>query len=222
MTGAAVLQTRVAGFVTGLLAASFTILAVFAAGPESLKYDRRLLTWLQASDWPVLTQPGTFTNWAFETTPVICMIAIVAVALVWRGHRAEALLWLVVVALKPLNGVLKSLIESPRPGPEFVRSSEPASGWGFPSGHTSSAVLICGFAAWYLSRRQSSARRILIWTAASFVVLLTGFGRMWVGAHWPSDILGGILWPGAAIVFILAIVEPMMSGRTTDSPGKTG
>lgn len=190
----------------GVFLAAFVALAVRASGPNELPIDVRFLAWLQTQSWPVLRPLGTATNWLFDGLPVSIMLSVGVVTLVLRNRRAEALLLIIVAILKPVNGLLKNIVESPRPGPEFIQGSDPSSGWGFPSGHTASAVLLCGFAAWMISRRQiRPVARAGIWALATLIVIVTGFGRLWVGAHWPSDVLGAVLWTSAALIVLIGV-----------------
>ena len=102
--------------------------------------------------------------------------------------------------------VLKNLVARPRPfmetAGEYFQWRQfldlPAdSGFAFPSGHTTVAMAA---AALFLTLNKKRS-----WTAIIFV-LLTGFARCYLMAHYPSDILGGIVigTAGAVIAFSLA------------------
>jgi len=85
-----------------------------------------------------------------------------------------------------LNEALKALFRSPRPDPEVVRWVVSASGWGFPSGHAQTTTVLCGFLAlWFRPRR---------WTAALWAVPpLVSLSRLYLGVHYPQDVVGGML-----------------------------
>lgn len=120
-----------------------------------------------------------------------------------RGPRAyqEALYAFIAIGvLRLVNRVLKELIDSPRPLEELgIRVDRLRDTTGFPSGHVYGDVLFFGALAafaplWVPERFVVPARIVLV-----AVILLAGPARVYVGAHWPSDALGGYLWGVAAL-----------------------
>lgn len=84
-----------------------------------------------------------------------------------------------------LNGLVKEYMILPRPNPELVRvlADEPSPG--FPSGHAQGAMTLWGYLAVALQRRW------LTWLAAALIVLL-GLSRLYLGVHFPADVVGGL------------------------------
>lgn len=107
-----------------------------------------------------------------------------------RGHRQRALFCaLVTLAVPLLWGLQHWLIPRPRPADGFV--TVPSNG--FPSGHTSNACaasVAVVLLAWPLLAR---AGRVLVVLAAALVSLLIAGTRVALLAHWPTDVLGGLL-----------------------------
>ena len=85
-----------------------------------------------------------------------------------------------------------------------------ASGPSFPSGHTTAATIFAAASVWALCRRWSLPRqRVVIITAAVGYAVVVGLTRVWLGVHWPSDVVGGwlfgVAWASlAAAAFLLA------------------
>jgi membrane protein DedA with SNARE-associated domain/membrane-associated phospholipid phosphatase len=75
----------------------------------------------------------------------------------------------------------------------------------FPSGHATSSIVIYGFLAFLLVRRQTATVRIGISAIAVGVIVLIGLSRLYLGAHWLSDVLGGFSL-GLAWIALLAMV----------------
>lgn len=105
-----------------------------------------------------------------------------------------------------LNFHLKGLVGTGRPfllEPEVGRTPEaiPTSGPGFPSAHAQSALTFWGYTAWWLKRRW-------FWVLAVLVVGLISLSRLYLGMHFPVDILGGLAI-GALYTFVLAFAEPL-------------
>jgi membrane-associated phospholipid phosphatase len=85
-----------------------------------------------------------------------------------------------------------------------------AGGPAFPSGHTTAATLGVLACAWLLTRRlRPGGPRRAVWAAAVLVAAAVGWSRVWLGVHWPTDVLGGWLfglaWSAAALALLLAV-----------------
>lgn len=104
-------------------------------------------------------------------------------------------LW--VMALLPLSGMVKLVVRRARPEGRYAESQRIVS-YSFPSSHTYSATLAGGYVALLLLNAS------LLWAAAGIIGLigLIGISRVFIGAHYPSDVLGGwILGVMTGIVF---------------------
>ena len=124
-------------------------------------------------------------------------LVLVVVALAWKANpvRQEAirsaLLGLTSLAVTGALVVgIKHLVRAPRPlqllGPEQVRElREPLRLMSFPSGHSAAAAAL----AMWASRQPSVGTRRWPWLLA----LLVGLSRVYVGAHWVTDVVGGWL-----------------------------
>ena len=97
---------------------------------------------------------------------------------------------LVLVALS-VNPLLKEVFARSRPGAGDLLIRRAADGYGFPSGHTSSATLMYGYAAFALaSMTRPRIAHFCVATACAAIGLIA-FERVYDGAHWPSDVAGG-------------------------------
>ncbi|MFI6243164.1 phosphatase PAP2 family protein [Micromonospora sp. NPDC050795] len=109
-----------------------------------------------------------------------------------RRLRAAAGLVAVFTAGTLLRWAVAEMIARPRP--PRVEWIGPASGYAFPSGHTTIATLGAGVIAWALTRRWSQAPvRAVIWAGAAGYALAVGWSRVWLGVHWPTDVVGSWL-----------------------------
>jgi undecaprenyl-diphosphatase len=102
-----------------------------------------------------------------------------------------------------LNIPIKFLISRPRPAPTLVQVFALETNSSFPSGHAMFVILVFGFLAFLvIAHMQPGNRRVLIAAALIFIILLTGISRIYLGIHWPSDVLGGYL-VGATLLAML-------------------
>lgn len=98
-----------------------------------------------------------------------------------------------------VNTGLKDIIQHPRP-PESLHKVE-IGGHGLPSGHSQSAVVVWGGMA-------TEFRKRWLWVIAILAMLLIGFSRIYLGVHFPTDVLGG--W---AIGAVILAVYPSLAAR---------
>lgn len=179
-----------------LLAVLVVGVSRLAAGDGLVPGDVWLALRMQELSHPILTWLARGTNWIGQGAPQTIGVSLVIVAFLFAArYRAEALLVLAASLVRVLNAPIKVLINSPRPTLDLVGVTEEASGLGYPSGHAMGAVLL--FGALIIVTPAVVRRRWLVALVRSLAValiLLTGFGRIVSGAHWPSDVLGGYLW----------------------------
>jgi membrane protein DedA with SNARE-associated domain/membrane-associated phospholipid phosphatase len=125
-----------------------------------------------------------------------CVVAAVSLTLVLRRRFNSTTYWLSTVAAGiGLVQFLKWAFHEPRPS--AIQGA--LSGWGFPSSHSAMSAIIYGFLAILVIRRfQSSWRWLPLGTAVLFS-LLVGLSRLYLGAHWLSDVLGGLFFGWAWI-----------------------
>lgn len=144
------------------------------------------------------------TDWVWDPVTMRLLGAAVAVWLVWRHAAWWTAGWLVAAAAVGtlLQQGLKAAVGRARPvWPDPVDSAHYAA---YPSGHALTATVMSGLLLWLLHRY--GAGRVLWRTAlavATVSVLGVGLTRIWLGVHWPSDVLGG--WLLGAMLVALAI-----------------
>lgn len=162
-------------------------LQYFRTGPDAVPWGPPAL--LEAvRDWTALG--GVLLRNLFA------LIAIAALLLV-RLRREATLLAMTILSGWVVNTLIKSLVGRPRP--TIVSHLAEAGGSSFPSGHSfNSAVVYLGIA---LALASLSARRGVRWSmivGAALVTALIAVSRVWLGVHYPSDViagwLGGTAW----------------------------
>ena len=100
-----------------------------------------------------------------------------------------------------VNTVLKDLFAHPRPFElDPTVKLHDAEGYGLPSGHSQSAVVVWGIIS-------AGFRKTWLWAVAILLMVLIGFSRVYLGVHFPTDVLGG--WAvGAVLLAAYLALEP--------------
>lgn len=151
--------------------------------------------------------------------PILALCGVVALRA--KQYPLAITIGLVLVALW-LNYPIKQLVGRERPveGQMAVRVDAP--GYAFPSGHTSSAVLVYGtliLVAWCEVRHLSTRWALTI--AAAMAIALIAWQRPYLGAHWPSDVVGAVFISGALLAVSVAIPRYIWDRRTQTSIART-
>jgi len=196
----------------GLLAGSVA-LSVLAAQHDRLPGDLDLAQRLQDSVFPGL-RLSKFVRLVTSTQVVLGTGGAAAVALWLLGRRRQAVLLVVgLAALALLQSGLKELVDRPRPTADLVELRAGFSSPSFPAGHVMSPTVLYGFVL-YLAvalKLPLGVRAALVaWIA--FVLVLAGPANVYVGVHWPSDVVGGYAW-GAVLVLPLVYADRALSAR---------
>ena len=180
---------------------SAVLLSAVAAGTGVLSADVAVARFVQRAPNAGAGDLARVLNALGETPMMLTLGAGAALALVARGRPGAALFLIVASLARGINPLLKAIADSPRPTTAHVRVEEVSSGWGFPSGHVMGMTLVVGAAA-YLAWQATSNRtaRFAVVAGAGGVLLASGFGRVYAGAHWPSDVLGAYLWGGLGVI----------------------
>ena len=141
-------------------------------------------------------------NGVLQTAVLGVIVVAIGVVLVRRGRANDAaLLVLAFAGASVVNALLKLVFHRPRPQLAFVHLDT----YSFPSGHAATSSATFTVLAYLLASRHHSAKaRIWIGLGAAAAIALVGYSRLYLGAHYLSDVLAGIsfgvAWAAASLL----------------------
>jgi undecaprenyl-diphosphatase len=190
----------------GLAVSTFVIWAFFGLADEVLEgdsraFDRAVLLWIHDNFPAWWNGPMRLVTALGYYYVVIPLLAVAVFAFYRRGWRLSAVLLVVSTGGSfVLTTVLKGVFQRARP--ELFDSGYQASFYSFPSGHATVAVGFYGMLTVILAYRWRGGARWAVAACGLLVVLLIGFSRLYLGVHYPTDILAGYL---AALLWLVCV-----------------
>jgi membrane-associated phospholipid phosphatase len=183
------------------------------AGASITRIDLQLAAWFHqfaASGWTPFVI--AFTDWHHP-------VGVAAMTILFGAwlYRQRAFYWLLaLVCAVPggliLNVLLKYTFQRARPS--FDEPLLSLATFSFPSGHTSGATVLYGLvAAWLVCHCRSSAWRAMIVGAALLMIALVAVSRLYLGAHYLSDVLAGMTIGGAWLAVCITSVSTLRRQR---------
>jgi membrane-associated phospholipid phosphatase len=154
--------------------------------------EPRALGWLLRPLMIAASAPGN--------VPLVLVIEVTALG--WaaaRGARADFALIILAALVDLLVVGIKIVVARPRPTDDLVAVYQRITSASFPSGHVVHYVVFFGALAYLVWRVRASAvpgwpwLRLAIVVASAALIVLIGPSRIYLGVHWPTDVLGGYL-----------------------------
>jgi membrane-associated phospholipid phosphatase len=210
--------------VYGVVCIALLLLALLAHAYPYFQWDLRWEVAWQAVDAPGLAPLMRALTWMGDDWRYAITVALAAIALALWGNLKDA----VAVVGSVIGGtlfafIIKILVRRPRPSlPEIlVMRARPS--FGFPSGHVVRFMIFYGFlfALAYFKLRYGVGRTLTL-ILLGVLLISIGLSRVYVGEHWPSDVLGGYLtglcWLGPALLAYWRLRVPRRSILTGYPP----
>lgn len=164
-----------------------------------MEWGLKVIAWFQQAS-PALDWPFRVFTFMGEEEFFLMLLPLIYWCL---DRRTGARLTVAFLLCAYINAVAKTLAAQPRPvdyAPGRVKTLWEASGYGFPSGHAQSAVVVWGYLA-------SQFRRRWLWALAAVMMVFIPLSRIYLGVHFPHDVLGGYLI-GLALLVLYLWLEP--------------
>ncbi len=196
--------------ILGILAVALSIAAHWLS---PFPGDLQLLIWLQSFHSSALffiMKWATYLAQGWQSA----VFVLIGGVIVWMTiGKLEAILTVAAGASTVLVVALKLIVGRVRP------TSLVATVWvvihnnGFPSGHALFSMVFLGLIAYFVFiYMHKSVFRMILFVSLILLIILIGSSRVYLGEHWPGDVLGGYLW-GATLLGVFTLLDRRLSKR---------
>jgi len=169
---------------------------------DTASFDAHFRDLIHARASPSFTSILQFFTHVGSVAVLGCLlIATVVVFWICKWRREAMLLAVTMAGAGVLNAALKFGFHRARPSPYFGITAPHS--FSYPSGHAMfSFAFFAAIAVLSTPRIGTRWARALVWLAAAILVALIGFSRIYLGVHYPSDVLAGYL---TAFIWVMAV-----------------
>jgi len=200
-------RLRLAVVLSCVVVVALLALQVLLHGPM-LELDLEVSTWFSRHRNAGLTEAMALVSSLHQTWKVLLATAIIAGVLALRGHWPSMRALVVVPAGMLLNVALKNAFQRARPA--WDDPMVQLATYSFPSGHAVASTVFYGMlCAIVFAHTRSPRRRALAATGAVLMVLVVCFSRVYLGAHYPSDVIAGTVEGLACVLVFGKLLRPV-------------
>lgn len=184
------------------LAAFGHLVEDYLTGDPIVRWDVHFARWLHEHSSGWLVEIFKIVTLGGNAPVLGAIVVAIGFVLARRGRANDAvLLFFAFAGASVVNALLKLVFHRPRPELAFVHLDT----YSFPSGHAATSSATFTVMAYLLARGHRSTRaRIWIGLGAAVAIALVGFSRLYLGAHYLSDVLAGIsfgvAWAAASLL----------------------
>jgi membrane-associated phospholipid phosphatase len=201
-----------------LLWGFFQLSGAVLAG-ETVAFDHAVLNWMNTHRTPWLDASAIEAT-ALGSMVVLAVIGLALSVILWHleKHRHVAMIWFAVTGSLVMNQVLKTIFGRGRP--DVFEPLVKVGSLSFPSGHAMNSMVFYTAVGFAIGHVVGPGRtRKLVYAFAACLVALVGFTRVYLGVHYPSDVLAGFA-AGCSWALVCAALTEAWGKRAaaTDTP----
>ena len=161
----------------------------------------------------IISFKGEFITYFFKIITFLCSIKFIALMCIIsilltliKKDKSYLLIILVTLGSSVVNLIIKSIIRRDRP--DKINWLITESNFSFPSGHSMMATVFYGFLIYLLYKSNLNKNvKIIVLIMMSFLILLIGISRIYLGVHYTSDVIGGFLWGSTLLILIIILTK---------------
>lgn len=199
----ALLREGKALHIIAILCSVFIVLSIVIHAIGVLSIDRATTIWFRTFSSPTLDTIAENITHLGDTATLVTVAIVSALGFLLFKQTTPALYMALSLICLPINGILKFITARVRPAVSGVQVLVHTAGLSFPSGHTTGSTVIYGLLGFFLWTLFPQIPRIFF-IFYPLLILLVGLTRIYLGAHWLSDVVGGWI---VGLVCLLVLIE---------------
>lgn len=188
-------RKRIMLYVLGFITLGFIALTILVSLFPASYIDREFSEEVQEYQNPVLDVVMKTVSWFGYMPYSLIMVVLVAIAFYLFKYKKESLYILLTLVSGLVSWLAKFAVNRPRPSESVVRIMGETKYQSFPSGHVLFYVIFFGFLVILMYQLKSIPKwlRLLVAISSLFLIFTIPISRVYMGAHWFTDVLGGFL-----------------------------
>jgi membrane-associated phospholipid phosphatase len=208
-------RKKIMAIVIAVISVGFLALSLFIAYFPTILLDEHFSRKIQSYQNPALDTAMELISWFGYSPGSIIMVVLAALAFLLFKYKREALFMLLTSIAGLLSTLLKILINRPRPSAPFVRVVRKATEQSFPSGHVLFYIVYFGMLTLLMIQLKKIPMlvRIVVSVISLFLIFTIPFSRIYLGAHWFTDVVGGALIGIVCLYFLSYFYERKATKR---------
>jgi undecaprenyl-diphosphatase len=178
---------------------AFAVLLVLAHATPYFAFDLIVAKFIQSFRFTPLVDAMVYISGLGFAPLSYILSTLIILYLFVSGLRWEAgMATFAALGVTLMGALFKLFVQRARPTPDLVNVFSPLNDYSFPSGHVLVFTAFLGF-LWFLvyTHAPHSYRRTLALVVFGILILLVGVSRIYLGQHWPSDVIGAYLFGSA-------------------------
>ena len=184
---------------------------------DTAAFDAFVRDGVHSFNTPLLTQLAVFFSFVGDWPFLTVLGVVIFVFLLYIKWKREALIFLITNAGElVLNVSLKAFYQRPRPE-ALVDYALPPS-YSFPSGPALGSFCFFGMLAWIMAANvKTTGNRMIIFFSAALFVIAIGLSRIYLGVHYPSDVVAGYVVGGVWTLTVIFSDRSLLKSRNAEA-----
>lgn len=175
--------------------------------PAIKQFDNAVIAGLQRL--PLQTAPMFQAATDLASGPALVTIGLITIVVAMVHHHPNIALAMVICLIGGgVANLIKILFRRPRPVTAYLMQFNVVTHYSFPSGHSASSLLVYGLLATLSIHLLSNTLGNLLATFFAASIALIGASRVYLGAHFPSDVVGGWIFGGVVLLATIRLLIP--------------
>lgn len=194
-------MTKKRFFLAGGALVLFLIILYFVVEGKTSEFDGAIQNVFFSARNEVLNQVVACFTHVGDTVSIVILCLLLLIlpwTRKWYGIPVSA----AAIVASSMNHYIKGIIQRPRP--DVAMHLIEQGGWSFPSGHSITSMVVFGLLIWLVRHNVENKKTANIWTVVLVIPWIgIGLSRIYVGVHYPTDVLAG--WCLGIVILMIAV-----------------